>query len=108
MPGIFIDVQVSAEAARDAALSSGVSRINGITIGGQFIFDFYQANVIGGTDAFALKAESFDEFGTAIATKIGIEVGAPPPTSVPEPGVIGLLGLGFLALGFAMRRRTMS
>ncbi|MGI9509201.1 MAG: DUF1194 domain-containing protein [Geminicoccaceae bacterium] len=101
-------------ASRDAALSAGVSRINGIAIGNQNIFDFYQANVIGGTDAFVLQAESFDEFDAAIANKIGLEVGAPapappppaaPPVLVPAPGAIGLIGFGVLALGLVMRRR---
>lgn len=94
---------------RDAALAAGITRINGIAIGGQGIFDFYQANVIGGPDAFVLQANSFDEFETAIATKIGVEVGAPDPdpVGVPEPGVISMLGIGLLTLGVAMRRRRM-
>lgn len=95
--------------SRDLALQAGVSRINGIAIGGSNIFDFYTNNVIGGPGAFVLQADSFDDFETAIATKIGVEVGAPPePTSVPEPGVISMLGLGFLVFGFVMRRRTRS
>ena len=93
--------------SRDAALSAGVSRINGIAIGGQGIFDFYEANVIGGVDAFVLQADSFDDFDAAIADKIQVEVGAPAPnpTPVPAPGAIGLVGLGLLTLGWAMRRR---
>ncbi len=102
------NVSGDAAASRDAALSAGVSRVNGIAIGGSSVFDFYQANVIGGPGAFILQANSFDEFETAIATKIGVEVGAPEAIDVPEPGLISMLGLGFLFLGFAMRRRHMS
>lgn len=102
------NVTGNAAASRDAALIAGISRVNGIAIGGQNIFDFYAANVAGGTDSFVLQANSFDEFETAIATKIGIEVGAPDPIGVPEPGVISMLGLGFLVFGFAMRRRNNS
>ena len=106
--------------SRDAALSAGVSQINGITIGDDSVFDFYQANVIGGTDAFVLSADSFDEFDAAIADKIGVELGvfstpvtpppsAPPPTaapiSVPAPGAIGLIGFGLVTIGIALRRR---
>ncbi len=111
---IIIDVSgdgtagVSAtQQARDAALSAGVSRINGLAIGGQGIFDFYQANVIGGPDAFVLQADSFDEFDAAIANKIEVEVGGPDPepTPVPAPGAIGLIGVGVVAIGLALRRR---
>ncbi len=115
---IIIDVSGDGEqnvagdpaASRDAALSAGVSRINGIAIGDQDVFDFYQANVIGGPDSFILQADSFDEFDAAIANKIQVEVGAPPveepePLPVPAPGAIGLIGLGVFALGLITRRR---
>lgn len=95
----------SVVAARDAALGAGVSRINGIAIGADSIFDFYQANVIGGPDAFVLKADSFDDFDAAIANKIQLEVGPGDPSPVPAPGAIGLIGLGILTIGFALRRR---
>ena len=96
--------------SRDAAISAGVSRINGIAIGDQDVFDFYSANVIGGPDSFVLQADSFDDFDAAIANKIQVEVGAPPvvnpePSAVPAPGAIGLLGFGVLALGLIARRR---
>jgi hypothetical protein len=30
----------------------------------------------------------------------------PPPAGVPEPGTLGLLGLGLLGIGFARRKRA--
>ncbi len=115
---IIIDVSgdgtsniASTQASRDAALSAGVSRINGLAIGGTGILNFYENNVIGGPGAFALQATSFDEFGQAIAQKIQVEVGAPDPDPEPDPaevaapGAIGLIGFGVFALGWVMRRR---
>ncbi|MDH3662985.1 MAG: DUF1194 domain-containing protein [Alphaproteobacteria bacterium] len=98
--------------SRDAALSAGVSRINGIAIGDQDVFDFYQANVIGGADAFILQADSFADFDAAIARKVQLEVGAPDPdpapTPVAAPGALGLIGFGVFALGWIMRRRPLA
>ncbi len=98
-------------ASRDAALTAGVSRINGIAIGGLDLLAFYDNNVIGGVNSFSLQAESFDVFDAAIINKIQIEVGAPPleepellPVPVPAPGAIGLIGFGVFALGFIARR----
>lgn len=105
--------QGNTQGARDAALSAGVSRINGIAIGDQGVVDFYQDNVIGGTDAFLLQADSFDAFDAAIANKIQVEVGVPDPETdpepspVPAPGAIGLIGFGVFALGCVMRRRRL-
>jgi len=93
--------------SRDVALAAGVTRINGIAIGSDSIFDFYENNVIGGTDAFVLQADGFDEFDAAIANKIQLEVGIsdPEPEPVPAPGAIGLIGFGIFSLGCVMRRR---
>lgn len=119
---IIIDVSGDGEqnefgdvsASRDAALSAGVTRINGIAIddpGQSDVFDFYQANVIGGVDSFVLQADGFDDFDAAIANKIQIEVGvnepepSPPAQSVAAPGAIGMLGFGIFVLGWVMRRR---
>jgi len=118
---IIIDVSGDGEqnepgdvaASRDAALSAGVSRINGVAIRDDDVVDFYAANVIGGTDAFLLEAESFDDFDTAIARKIQIEVDSSngerevlrAPAQVAAPGAMGLVGIGLVMLGWISRRR---
>ncbi len=84
-------------AARDNALASGVDAINGIVIGGgSALFNFYDNNVKGGTGAFVLSANSFEDFASTVEQKIQTEISVPTdPESVPEPAsLIGLLGLG--------------
>jgi hypothetical protein len=44
------------------------------------VFDYYQNNVIGGTNAFITTASSFNDFGDAIALKLEREI-----TPTPEP-----------------------
>lgn len=106
------------QAARDNAISAGVSRINAVAIGGEGIFNFYRDNVIAGPGSFVLRAEDFNAFGEAIANKIQVEIGVPDDpeddddepvvVAVPAPGAIGLLGLGVFALGWVMRRRPIA
>lgn len=95
-------------AARDAALASGIDRINGLAIGSQSILRFYQNNVIGGSGSFAVLAATFDDVGAAVAQKLAADItgGPPDPAPIPLPATAWLLlgGLG----GFAtfVRRRT--
>jgi hypothetical protein len=88
--------------ARDEALAAGIDRINGLPIGGPAIRDFYQQNVIGGTNAFALLAEDIDDFADAIRDKLFFEIsgGGPEESEVPEIDVAS--GLGALAALGAM------
>ncbi|WGV28909.1 DUF1194 domain-containing protein [Halotia branconii] len=92
------NVGANTAAARDNALASGINAINGLVIGGGTgLFNFYDNNVKGGTDAFVLSANSFEDFANTVEQKIRIEVSNPPevPQGVPEPTpLIGLLGLG--------------
>ncbi|MBD2361328.1 DUF1194 domain-containing protein [Anabaena minutissima FACHB-250] len=93
-------------AARDAALAAGVDAINGLVIGNSTsLFNFYNNNVKGGTGAFVLQANTFQDFAATVQRKLEIEISAPPTTSVPEPAtLIGLLGLGAFGVTTKLKR----
>ena len=109
--------------ARKNAVDNGIT-INGLPIGPESIATYYQESVIGGTDAFIIPANDFNDFSSAVKTKIGREIATPDPTptptptpdptptptpdieSTPEP--TSLLGLGLIGLagaGAALKRK---
>lgn len=71
-----------------------VDTINALVIGGADLLTYYTNNVIGGDNAFALRAENFESFSSTIFRKLTFEI--------PAPGSLALVGLGGLV---AMRRR---
>lgn len=93
--------------ARDAALAAGVTRINGLPIGGDAAVEaFYASDIIGGTGAFSLAASSFDDFEDVVTRKVEFEVTGDTPV-IPVPASIPLLLSGVGMLGaLRMRRKS--
>lgn len=92
----------SDQAARDRAVANNIT-INGLPIGDTTITSYYTANVIT-SDGFIQPAAGFNDFNSAVQTKLRIETDTTNPNPVPEPGAIALLGIGLMGLT-AMRRR---
>lgn len=86
---------VAPASARDAALAAGIDTINAVVIGSESLRDYFVANVIGGTNAFAVRAADFTAFSKAVANKIRTEIIGGP--TVPIPGALPLMltGLAF-------------
>jgi hypothetical protein len=86
--------------ARDEALGNEVTTINGLVIlsltpipynpehtnppGG--LDNYYRENVVGGTNAFVMVAESFESFGKSIVAKLIREISALPADKATSPG----------------------
>ncbi len=95
--------------ASNAAISGGVTRINGIAIGSDgsdSLFDFYNTAIRNGTNSFALASADFTTFQTAIAQKLEAEITGGNPTSpVPLPASALLLMAGAGGFGALRLRR---
>ncbi len=108
----------STSTMRDNALAAGIDTINGITIthdyravGDQSLTEWYTNDVAGGVDSFVIEAASFQDFSSALTTKLTAEIegGYIPEEAVasavqtgpvhgaPGPG-IGVLG-AFIVIG---------
>lgn len=107
-------------AARDAAFAQGIT-INGLSIGGNILYNWYNNN-IKTTDGFVIKAANFNAFGAAIKTKIALEIGEgnpectencgggdddgePDTEVIPEPVSMILFGSGLMGAVFLRRKK---
>jgi len=78
---------IAPSTARDAALSAGVTTINGLAIGGGGIESYYNQNVKGGADSFVVPVASFSDIAGAVRRKVFIEsTGRPNIGQPPRPG----------------------
>ncbi|NJK65182.1 MAG: DUF1194 domain-containing protein [Microcoleus sp. CSU_2_2] len=93
--------------ARDRALAAGVIAINGLPIlnDDRNLLSWYQNNLVGGQNSFALAARDFNEFGTAIEQKLAREI--QPSEPVPEPTtILGSLGFGAIVSYWRRKRNN--
>jgi Protein of unknown function (DUF1194) len=96
----------STSKARDRALAMGVNAINGLSIlnDDSNLLSWYQNNLVGGQNSFAIAANDFNQFGTAIEAKLAREM--QPSEPVPEPTtILGTLAFGAFATCSRLKRK---
>ncbi|MBI1194487.1 MAG: DUF1194 domain-containing protein [Gammaproteobacteria bacterium] len=87
----------------NSARGAGIT-VNALGVGSSINGSFLQA-LVGIAPAstptgFYLLANTFDDFGSTIQTKLGREI------TTPEPSLVLLIGGGLAAMGFARRKRA--
>lgn len=98
---------IAVATARDAALAAGITRINGLPIGGGLSLQtYYQNNVIGGSGAFLVPAATFGDFSDAVSKKLAFEITGGNPNPIPLPASAWLLLAAMGGMGFLRRRKT--
>lgn len=96
--------------ARNNALAAGVDTINGLPILGEHgLQSWYERNIMGGTNAFVLPANGFEDFGRAIEQKLTLELSRPEKPELGNPGAIPepttLVGIVLAGGGLAVLKR---
>ncbi len=89
---------------RDEAIAAGVT-VNGLAILNEepFVDGYYLHSVIGGTGAFLMIAEDYEDFAAAMLEKLVREIGVPlaqSPTSPNQPMFVAGNTLGAASLPF--------
>ncbi|MEM7227000.1 MAG: DUF1194 domain-containing protein [Pseudomonadota bacterium] len=71
---------------RDEAVALGIT-INGLAILNEDVYvdRYYRYNVIGGTGAFVMTAQDYEDFSVAILEKLIKEIAGAPVASLPAP-----------------------
>lgn len=96
--------------ARETALAAGIDALNVLVIGDNDLVDYFEANLVGGDEGFAMQALDADAFGSAIEAKLAREISLPAASpafegTVPESHHYGLGGGLILLLLVCLRRR---
>lgn len=93
---------INTAGARNAALTAGIDRINGLAIGDASLQAWYAANIQGGAGSFTEAAATFSDFQDAIYRKLYREI-----STVPEGGP-GMALFGLVMAGLVALRRKLS
>jgi hypothetical protein len=85
---------INTATARNTALAGGITTINGLAIGNASLGTWYQNNIVGGTNAFMVRVDDFNDFSAAIEQKLAREISAVP---VPAGAYLACIGIVCLA-----------
>jgi len=102
-PGSTANARAAAITAATNAAADGIT-VNAIGVGSGVTGDTFLSAFSSAGGGFFLTADNFSEFEGVLRQKISREV-TDPPTSVPEPTSMLLLGIGMLGLTAARKKK---